>query len=671
VSDITISGQVLNSDSMVGAPGLVVGAYDSGPFGDVLVANTTNYMDQYFSDYARTASDGTFEISIPGGTYDLTVRVLDTVKRVIVTVPVTEQGGTIDLGEINVTSADLGPSWLASDGAFPTVIQGNDVKLIVDNHDAWAQIVQAVANAETSINWMLFYLDIGLELMTFSPDVPLPVGEVQGQSLEDALKTAAEQRGVTVRLACNQLTTVMITNQPVIPLPYPAVTAGHVQSYFQNVANVEVRPVLTPAYTPIHTKFVVIDDSVAFVIGSPFVSDYYDDSSHLIDDARHGTFDSFLPDSRVIRVPTHDVSLQIKGSALEALNETFRLHWNFAAPPGGATLGPAAPASPEAANVGVQVVRSLAGNNRYDGFPHGETSILESYLRAIGQATKYIYLENQYFTCQEIADALVLRLKQHLTLQVIFLTNSKVDIPGYSNWQPQLIQHVLAELTPTESARIGFFTIWSEGMMNMASTPTHVCRNYIHSKVAVIDDCWATVGSANLDGDSLTTSDNAVRGGWWALGWDAGLRSYGIVEENRESETNIVILDGIPGAQTCGLAKALRQQLWAEHLFSCAPNVSPASGQLDTPPPGGWLDLWTTAAQQKLQGLKSVDSPAAPGRVLAIPYDRANPVIPKNIADPNVYLKRAGVDPSTLVVRQTFRRFDWSTGAWVDAWTGD
>jgi hypothetical protein len=169
-------------------------------------------------------------------------------------------------------------------------------------------------------------------------------------------------------------------------------------------------------------------------------------------------------------------------------------------------------------------------------------------------------------------------------------------------------------------------------------------------------------------GDSLTTSDNAVRGGWWAAGWALGLRSFGIVEENRESETNVVILDGIEGGQACGLAKALRQQLWAEHLFSCSPDVSPASGQLDTAPAGGWLDLWNAAAQQKLQGLESTNSPAAPGRVLAMPYDRANPVVPNSIADPNVYLKRSGVDPSTLVVHKSFRRFDWSTGAWVDLW---
>lgn len=650
---------------MAGVPNLVVGAYDSGPFGDVLIANTANTADPYFPQYARTASDGSFTISITDGAYDLSVKVLDTVGRVLASDAITMQGNAIDVGNINLTSAQL-EGWLATGGAFPTLITGNELQLLVDNHEAWSTIVQAVTQATTSINWMMFYLDIGLELMTFSPDVPAPSSDVNGQSLEDALKAAAA-RGVTVRLACNQLTAAILGAQ--IDLPYPVVTTGHVHSHFANVANVEVRPVTTPAFTPIHTKFVVIDDSLAFVIGCPFVSDYYDECTHLIDDARHGTFSSFLPDSRGIRVPTHDVSLQVTGHALDALNETFRLHWNFAAPTGGSTLGAANPAQAQAANVGVQVVRSLAGNGRYDDFPDGEASILEAYLRAIGQATNYIYLENQYFTCREIADALVLRLKQCPSLQVIFLTNNKVDIPGYKYWQPATIERVLAGLSASERQRIGFFTIWSHEAISSISDATHICRNYIHSKVAIIDDCWATVGSANLDGDSLSTSDNAIRGVWRAVGWALGLRSEGVITQNRESETNIVIYDGIAGGTACGLAKQLRQQLWTEHLFSSPPAASPPNGTLDTAPAGGWLSLWNTAAQEKLQGLQtSVDSLTAVGRVLAIPYDATDPVIPSKIADPSKFLKLAGVDPTTLVVRETFRRFDWTTGEWVDAW---
>ena len=205
------------------------------------------------------AKDGKFTITIPAGSYNLYVRVLDTVKRQLARIPITDDGPAYNAGTTNLTPDEI-DGWLATGGAFPTLIGGSDVQLLVDNHDAWSQIVQAVASATTSIEWMLFYLDIGIELMTFTPDSADPGGAVSGQSLEDALKSAAG-RGVTVRLTCDQLTATIAGLT--LDVPYPFNTAGRLKAYFQNVTNVEVRPMLTPVYDPIHTKFVVINNSVA------------------------------------------------------------------------------------------------------------------------------------------------------------------------------------------------------------------------------------------------------------------------------------------------------------------------------------------------------------------------------------------------------------------------
>ena len=46
-----------------------------------------------------------------------------------------------------------------------------------------------------------------------------------------------------------------------------------------------------------------------------------------------------------------------------------------------------------------------------EDLPHGETGILEAYERAINNAERYIYIENQYFTSPEIVNALIARLK--------------------------------------------------------------------------------------------------------------------------------------------------------------------------------------------------------------------------------------------------------------------
>ena len=63
------------------------------------------------------------------------------------------------------------------------------------------------------------------------------------------------------------------------------------------------------------------------------------------------------------------------------------------------------------------------------------------------------------------------------------------------------------------------FTLWSHeghGTSTRLGAParTTLLRTHVHSKVAIIDDDWLTVGSANLDGVSLLAGEHARR---WPL----------------------------------------------------------------------------------------------------------------------------------------------------------
>lgn len=173
-------------------------------------------------------------------------------------------------------------------------------------------------------------------------------------------------------------------------------------------------------------------------------------------------------------------------------------------------------------------------------------------------------------------------------------------------------------LTPTALARVGFFTLWSHEVAAVAGQPTRICRNYVHSKVAIIDDLWATVGSANLDGDSLSFSQNADRGVYRFFGGLLGLRQHGVVTDNRESETNLVVYNGIDGQPTSTFPGDLRRRLWAEHL-SFLSNGEPDLAALTTKPVNGWLDLWTTRANAKLAGLTAATPTVHDARVLPYP----------------------------------------------------
>jgi phosphatidylserine/phosphatidylglycerophosphate/cardiolipin synthase-like enzyme len=664
-----VAGKVV-SQSGAAAPGLVVGAYAvGGLFGERLLRNTANPNDKLFADHAITKADGSFSVAYEQGTHDIFVRVFSRVKRVLGLSPV-HTGVSTTLFSLPAPITVDTDDWLVTGGEFPQVFTGNDVDARVDNHDAWQEIVEAVDKAQSTVHFMLFYLDLGKSFMEFTPDPPTPNVATQGKRLEDALKGAGA-RGVAVRLLCNQLTYSFRVANP-HDVPYPFNSAARVEQHFAIAPGVEVRRFRMPAYTPCHTKFVVIDNATAFVIGSPFVQDYYDVPEHRIDDARHGAFPDKKIDSHGIRVPTHDVSLRVRGPALDALNRTFLLHWNTAAPSGTIPLQPPAPPAAIPNGMAVQVVRSLTGNSRFTSMPHGETTILEAYLRAISSARSYIYLENQYFTCDEIADALVLAIKQRSSLELIFLTNNAVDIPGYATWQPETIQRVLDGLSADERKRVGFYTIWSHESGAQASDPTQVCRNYIHSKVAIVDDAWATVGSANLDGDSLSFTQNAVRGGWWILGGLAHLRADGVLRENRESETNLVVFSNVANQPTNTFASDLRKRLWAEHLgFVASGQPNPNDPALAAPPQSaGWLKLWNDRAQAKLAGLLATPITTHPARILRYPYFEPKPRTHADASDPAKYLKYFAVDVSKVALRPRYRRYDWTSGKFEDWETG-
>ena len=679
---------IITDDAGAPLSGAFVGAFDTdGLFGDRLLRDSGAPLAAPFAGFVRSAADGSFVISYTAGKYTLQVRVFSHNKRLLGSAPVVP-GATSPLvtlaAPIRVNAAAVtaaaATGWLVADGAFPTAITGSNVDFRIDNQECWDEVITAVDAAATSIHWMLFYLDIGKCVFRFdATNVP-----ATGGRLEEALKAAAK-RNVVVRLVCNDLIysrpKVEAEGRIVRSLPYPVHTAKQVEAWFaQNAPAVQVRRLKTPAYIPIHTKFVVIDNSKAFIFGSPFVQDYYDDSRHAIDNPRHGDFCNVPCQSHGIKQPTHDVSLFVTGAVLGPLNETFALHWNAAKASGEPDLPPIAPPSPVASNGTVQITRTLAGNGRFPAFPRGETTILDSYLRAIGKASDFIYLENQYFTCEEIADALILAVKTKPDLNVIFLTNNAVDIPGYKKWQPATILRVRSELTEEEFGRVGFFTLWSHEPPLTTGGKTRICRNYVHSKVAIVDDLWATVGSANLDGDSLAFSQNSVRDSYWFVGGEFGLRQEGTLTENRESETNLVVYNGVDGQPSSTLPAELRRRLWAEHLglatsaTDATPN--PQHPLLATKPDTGWLKLWRIRATEKVNKLKAAVPTVGVTRVLPYPtrldMDTDWPAFEARLdwhvelQDPQSYLEAFSIDVSKLALLKHYRRFSWDTKTWVD-----
>jgi hypothetical protein len=152
-------------------------------------------------------------------------------------------------------------------------------------------------------------------------------------------------------------------------------------------------------------------------------------------------------------------------------------------------------------------------------------------------------------------------------------------------WQQKAIDKIAGSLKDAAAkARFGVFSAWTHAPSDSAHPKPRLVDNYLHTKSALIDNRWATVGSANLDGASLDSIQYARA----AFGGDV-----------RNTEGNLVVFEE-PGTQNSAV-DALRRRLWSEHL-----GIADAkSDLLQDAPDKNWLDVWRAVAQRKLDGLKN------------------------------------------------------------------
>jgi phosphatidylserine/phosphatidylglycerophosphate/cardiolipin synthase-like enzyme len=309
-----------------------------------------------------------------------------------------------------------------------------------------------------------------------------------------------------------------------------------------------------------HQKLVVIrhasapERDVAFAGGIDLCHSRRDDENHAGDPQRQAMAPAYGATP-----PWHDAQVSVHGPAVGDLEYCFRERWEDPGPLSRDPLGiahdllrhthrkasplPPMPADPPPAGTqAVQVLRTYAlRRGGYPFAPKGERSVARGFLKALARARRLIYIEDQYLWSAEVASTFAAALVANPTLHLIAVLPRFFDQAGALTLRPNQVgrERAVQILLDAAGDRVSIYDI-----ENPAGIPV-----YVHAKISVIDDVWASVGSDNFNRRS------------WSHDSEVACAVVDAVRDPREPVDPAGLGDGARK-----FARDLRLQLWREHL---------------------------------------------------------------------------------------------------------
>ena len=262
--------------------------------------------------------------------------------------------------------------------------------------------------------------------------------------------------------------------------------------------------------------------------------------------------------------PLHDVHCRIEGPAAGDLLRIFVDRWTDHGDARvldgkkGILLGLSEPQPPPRGSAHVQIgctfgngkkhagVKNRFGGNFYSFAPDGERTAFELISHAVKQAKRFIYIEDQYLVSLELGVILQKQLSLVEFLVVLIPHSFISDHPHVWKMRKRVIDELKKD--PATKDKVVICSLTNFPGLPFKAVDTVQNRNihrhtYVHSKIIIIDDQFAIIGSANSGRRSYTHDSEVVAG---------------IADPSRAG--------GEDRSPTVHLAHQLRVRLWAEHL---------------------------------------------------------------------------------------------------------
>jgi phosphatidylserine/phosphatidylglycerophosphate/cardiolipin synthase-like enzyme/uncharacterized membrane protein YdjX (TVP38/TMEM64 family) len=254
-----------------------------------------------------------------------------------------------------------------------------------------------------------------------------------------------------------------------------------------------------------HQKVVVVDDHLAFCGGIDLTSHRWDTSTHRLEEPARKT------PVGVAYGPYHEVQAMVMGPAAACLGLLARDRWRAHGPGGMPPLRRAtddlwpSDITPDVRDADVAIARTVPASESRPGVRECEALFLDS----IAASRHAIYIENQYFTNDAIARALAARLREPEGPEVIVIAPKEcqgwLEKTTMGTFRDEVFRLMLAA---DEHKRLRLVYPTASRSRDVAT--------FVHSKVMIVDDVLARIGSANLSHRSMGTDtecDLAVEAG--------------------------------------------------------------------------------------------------------------------------------------------------------------
>jgi cardiolipin synthase A/B len=210
---------------------------------------------------------------------------------------------------------------------------------------------------------------------------------------------------------------------------------------------------------------------------------------------------------------THDVYCELRGPSATDVHHNFVQRWNEAserAEPDGKwghvgadDLGFPNVASAAAGDSIVQMQRTVRAGHYTDGraspggasfnIAAGEHSVFDQYAAAIDAALSTIYIEDQYLASPDLLEHLHKALARGV--EVVFLAPADPE--------EQVRQSRANPRSKPFFDRLGELGTHPNFLLAGIASPRTGEPVYIHDKIMLVDDCWATIGSCNIASQSF------------------------------------------------------------------------------------------------------------------------------------------------------------------------